>query len=146
MSQVDSACKVACSRRRKPMTSKDRAIRLEIHKMHVVALLAATRIRNRWLCNLLLRVSRQADMSALLMSGTTTIPAPTPPPCCLQHSTVPLSRSRSTISPLLRGIARSGRLVVADVLRRFGPHPRPTHKTLGRSAGGRGHLTKVETS
>lgn len=39
------------------MTSKDRAIRLEAHKLHVISLLASSRIRNRWASNALLRVS-----------------------------------------------------------------------------------------
>lgn len=38
------------------MTSKDRAIRLEAHKLHVIALLASARIRNRWAGNSLLKV------------------------------------------------------------------------------------------
>lgn len=37
------------------MTSKDRAIRLEAHKVHVIALLASIRIRNKWCSNTLLR-------------------------------------------------------------------------------------------
>lgn len=41
---------------RKPMTSKDRAIRLEGHKLHVVSLLASARIRNRWASDSLLKV------------------------------------------------------------------------------------------
>jgi xeroderma pigmentosum group C-complementing protein len=38
------------------MTSKDRAIRLEGHKLHVVSLLASARIRNRWASNSILKV------------------------------------------------------------------------------------------
>ncbi|WVF68799.1 hypothetical protein IAT40_003571 [Kwoniella sp. CBS 6097] len=51
----EKAKRIALAMRKKPMTSKDRAIRLEIHKMHVIALLASARIRNRWLCNGLLK-------------------------------------------------------------------------------------------
>ncbi|WWC88411.1 uncharacterized protein L201_003322 [Kwoniella dendrophila CBS 6074] len=51
----EKAKRIALALRKKPMTSKDRAIRLEIHKMHVIALLASTRIRNRWCCNTLLK-------------------------------------------------------------------------------------------
>jgi len=40
------------------MTSKDRAIRLEGHKLHVVSLLASARIRNRWASDSLLKVRR----------------------------------------------------------------------------------------
>jgi xeroderma pigmentosum group C-complementing protein len=50
---------------RKPMTSKDRAIRLEGHKLHVVSLLASARIRNRWASDGLLKVRltlEQADI------------------------------------------------------------------------------------
>jgi hypothetical protein len=50
-------CRSRTDLRRKPMTSKDRAIRLEAHKLHVVSLLASSRIRNRWASNALLRVS-----------------------------------------------------------------------------------------
>lgn len=38
------------------MTSKDRAIRIEAHKIHVIGLLANARIRNRWCSNSLLKV------------------------------------------------------------------------------------------
>lgn len=41
---------------RKPMTSKDRGIRIEAHKMHVVAMLQSVAIRNKWCNNLLLKV------------------------------------------------------------------------------------------
>ncbi|OCF37288.1 hypothetical protein I316_01197 [Kwoniella heveanensis BCC8398] len=51
----DKAKRIALAMRKKPMTAKDRAIRLEIHKMHVIALLASAGIRNRWLCNGLLK-------------------------------------------------------------------------------------------
>ncbi|WVQ96321.1 hypothetical protein IAU59_003425 [Kwoniella sp. CBS 9459] len=51
----EKAKRIAFAMRKKPMTSKDRAIRLEIHKMHVISLLASARIRNRWLCNGLLK-------------------------------------------------------------------------------------------
>lgn len=42
------------------MTSKDRALRIEIHKLHVLALLASAKIRNRWATNTLLKVSLDA--------------------------------------------------------------------------------------
>lgn len=51
---------------RKPMTSKDRAIRLEAHKLHVIALLASARIRNRWCTHGLLRVSVRLPNISLL--------------------------------------------------------------------------------
>ena len=38
------------------MTSKDRAVRIEAHKLHILALLANVRIRNRWCSNELLKV------------------------------------------------------------------------------------------
>jgi xeroderma pigmentosum group C-complementing protein len=38
------------------MTAKDRAARLEIHKLHVVTLLASARIRNHWASDELLQV------------------------------------------------------------------------------------------
>lgn len=43
------------------MTSKDRAIRLEAHKLHVISLLASARIRNRWASNSLLKVGWQVS-------------------------------------------------------------------------------------
>lgn len=49
------------------MTSKDRAIRLEAHKLHAIALLASTGIRNRWCSNLLLKVSYSVRPCLLLM-------------------------------------------------------------------------------
>ncbi|WVQ65333.1 uncharacterized protein L199_003509 [Kwoniella botswanensis] len=51
----EKAKRIALALRKKPMTSKDRAIRLEIHKMHVIALLASARVRNRWCSNTLLK-------------------------------------------------------------------------------------------
>ncbi|KAJ9100627.1 hypothetical protein QFC21_003671 [Naganishia friedmannii] len=41
--------------RKKPLTARDRAIRLEVHKMHVVALLANAALRNKWCCDDLLK-------------------------------------------------------------------------------------------
>lgn len=38
------------------MTAKDRAHRLEIHKLHTISQLAMARLRNRWLTNDLLKV------------------------------------------------------------------------------------------
>ncbi|WVR06564.1 hypothetical protein IAU60_003595 [Kwoniella sp. DSM 27419] len=58
----EKAKRIALAMRKKPMTSKDRAIRLEIHKMHVIALLASASVRNRWCCNALL----QARLLSLL--------------------------------------------------------------------------------
>lgn len=49
--------------RRKPMTSKDRAVRLEGHKMHVVSLLASARLRNRWASDSLLKVRQRPEIS-----------------------------------------------------------------------------------
>lgn len=40
------------------MTSKDRLVRIDAHKLHVVALLANARIRNQWANNRLLKVSK----------------------------------------------------------------------------------------
>lgn len=37
------------------MTAKDRAVRLEIHKLHVISLLASARIRNAWISDELLQ-------------------------------------------------------------------------------------------
>ncbi|WVW84955.1 hypothetical protein I302_106991 [Kwoniella bestiolae CBS 10118] len=51
----EKAKRIALAMRKKPMTSKDRAIRLEIHKMHVISLLASAQIRNRWCNNTLLK-------------------------------------------------------------------------------------------
>nr|XP_018262096.1 uncharacterized protein I303_05111 [Kwoniella dejecticola CBS 10117]OBR84254.1 hypothetical protein I303_05111 [Kwoniella dejecticola CBS 10117] len=51
----EKAKRIALALRKKPMTSKDRAMRLEIHKMHAISLLASTAIRNRWCCNTLLK-------------------------------------------------------------------------------------------
>ncbi|ORX37184.1 hypothetical protein BD324DRAFT_579270 [Kockovaella imperatae] len=47
--------RLAWALRKKPLTSKDRALRLEAHKTHVIALLASARIRNRWCNNMLLK-------------------------------------------------------------------------------------------
>lgn len=41
--------------RRKPLTARDRAIRLEAHKLHVVALLSNASVRNKWLTDDLLK-------------------------------------------------------------------------------------------
>ncbi|KAJ9122302.1 hypothetical protein QFC22_001723 [Naganishia vaughanmartiniae] len=41
--------------RKKPVTARDRAIRLEVHKMHVVALLANAALRNKWCSDDLLK-------------------------------------------------------------------------------------------
>lgn len=38
------------------MTSKDRILRIEVHKLHVIGLLANAKIRNRWANNMLLKV------------------------------------------------------------------------------------------
>ncbi|WWC71011.1 uncharacterized protein I206_104964 [Kwoniella pini CBS 10737] len=51
----EKAKRIALALRKKPITSKDRAIRLEIHKMHVISLLASAGIRNRWCSNTLLK-------------------------------------------------------------------------------------------
>ncbi|KAK8858825.1 hypothetical protein IAR55_003055 [Kwoniella newhampshirensis] len=51
----EKAKRIALALRKKPMTSKDRALRLEAHKMHVIALLASAAIRNRWCNNSLLK-------------------------------------------------------------------------------------------
>lgn len=40
------------------MTAKDRAVRLEIHKMHVIALLASARVRNTWASDEVLQVGQ----------------------------------------------------------------------------------------
>ncbi|KLT44519.1 Rad4-domain-containing protein, partial [Cutaneotrichosporon oleaginosum] len=53
--EEEKAKRIALAMRKKPMTAKDRAIRLEIHKMHVIALLASTRIRNKWASDELLQ-------------------------------------------------------------------------------------------
>ena len=58
----EKAKRLLLAARKKPMTSKDRAIRVEAHKLHVLALLASARIRNRWCCNALL----QARLLSLL--------------------------------------------------------------------------------
>ncbi|WVQ73331.1 hypothetical protein IAR50_002899 [Cryptococcus sp. DSM 104548] len=42
--------RIALMNRKKPMTARDRALRLEVHKVHVIALLASSSRRNRW-CN-----------------------------------------------------------------------------------------------
>ncbi|WVQ84392.1 hypothetical protein IAT38_006544 [Cryptococcus sp. DSM 104549] len=46
----EKAKRIALAMRKKPLTAKDRALRLEVHKVHVVGLLASASIRNRW-CN-----------------------------------------------------------------------------------------------
>ncbi|EIW67502.1 hypothetical protein TREMEDRAFT_33288, partial [Tremella mesenterica DSM 1558] len=51
----EKAKRLLLAMRKKPITSKDRAIRMEIHKLHVVCLLASARIRNRWCSNSLLK-------------------------------------------------------------------------------------------
>lgn len=55
MSSSDSLVKLTA---RKPMTAKDRAVRLEIHKMHVIALLASARVRNTWASDEVLQVGQ----------------------------------------------------------------------------------------
>lgn len=54
------------------MTAKDRAHRLEIHKLHVICQLAMARLRNRWLTNELLKVreacGHPTDTQARLLS------------------------------------------------------------------------------
>ena len=46
----DQCAKTSTARRRRPITSADRRLRLEIHKMHILALLAHVHLRNHW-CN-----------------------------------------------------------------------------------------------
>ncbi|ODN81917.1 hypothetical protein L202_02261 [Cryptococcus amylolentus CBS 6039] len=46
----EKAKRIALMNRKKPMTARDRALRLEVHKVHVIALLASSSQRNRW-CN-----------------------------------------------------------------------------------------------
>lgn len=41
---------------RKPLTARDRALRLEAHKLHIMCLLANASIRNKWCCDDLLKV------------------------------------------------------------------------------------------
>ncbi|GMK53781.1 hypothetical protein CspeluHIS016_0103670 [Cutaneotrichosporon spelunceum] len=53
--EEEKAKRIAMAMRKKPITAKDRAVRLEIHKMHVIALLASARIRNNWVSDELLQ-------------------------------------------------------------------------------------------
>ena len=46
----ESSAKKTTIRRKRPLTSADRRLRLEIHKMHILALLAHVHLRNHW-CN-----------------------------------------------------------------------------------------------
>ena len=46
----DPSAKASIIRRRRPITSADRRLRLEVHKMHLLALLAHVHLRNHW-CN-----------------------------------------------------------------------------------------------
>ena len=57
------------------MTSKDRALRLDAHKIHLVALIANAKLRNAWANDMLLKVSvpsarsqRQAYMASVVCS------------------------------------------------------------------------------
>lgn len=65
------------------MTSKDRAIRLEAHKLHVIALLASARIRNRWASNSLLKVRYELSSPT---QASSSCGRPVCCPCCLTHS------------------------------------------------------------
>ncbi|KAL0255850.1 hypothetical protein I308_100659 [Cryptococcus tetragattii IND107] len=51
----DKAKRMLLAKRKKPLTARDRALRLEVHKVHVVALLASASIRNKWCNNSLLK-------------------------------------------------------------------------------------------
>jgi hypothetical protein len=42
---------------RKPLTARDRALRLEAYKLHILCLLANASYRNRWCCDDLLKVN-----------------------------------------------------------------------------------------
>lgn len=55
----DKAKRMLLAKRKKPLTARDRALRLEVHKVHVVALLASASIRNKWCNNSLLKVGGQ---------------------------------------------------------------------------------------
>ena len=46
----DQSAKTSITRRRRPITSADRKLRLQIHKMHILSLLAHVHLRNHW-CN-----------------------------------------------------------------------------------------------
>ena len=46
----NQSAKTSITRRRRPVTSADRRLRLEIHRMHILALLAHVHLRNHW-CN-----------------------------------------------------------------------------------------------
>ncbi len=48
--------RIAQENRRKPLTSRDRALRLDAHKAHALALLCNARIRNAWCSEPLLKV------------------------------------------------------------------------------------------
>lgn len=49
------------------MTSKDRALRLDVHKLHLVALIANARLRNTWANDTLLKVG--LEISKLTLSA-----------------------------------------------------------------------------
>ncbi|BEI91040.1 uncharacterized protein CcaverHIS019_0311100 [Cutaneotrichosporon cavernicola] len=53
--EEEKAKRIAMAMRKKPITARDRAVRLEIHKLHVIALLASARIRNNWVSDELLQ-------------------------------------------------------------------------------------------
>lgn len=62
------------------MTAKDRSARLEIHKMHVITLLASARIRNHWASNELLQVGvldELTDPSAVFFHSALSASRPT---------------------------------------------------------------------
>ncbi|OXG22454.1 xeroderma pigmentosum group C-complementing protein [Cryptococcus neoformans Tu259-1] len=51
----EKAKRMILAKRKKPLTARDRALRLEVHKVHVVALLASASVRNKWCNNSLLK-------------------------------------------------------------------------------------------
>lgn len=55
----EKAKRMILAKRKKPLTARDRALRLEVHKVHVVALLAGASVRNKWCNNSLLKVGIQ---------------------------------------------------------------------------------------
>lgn len=55
----EKAKRMVLAKRKKPLTARDRALRLEVHKVHVIALLASASVRNKWCNNSLLKVGNQ---------------------------------------------------------------------------------------
>jgi hypothetical protein len=119
---------------RKPLTARDRAIRLEVHKMHVVSLLANAGVRNKWCSDDLLKVcppniigSFPADFSV----GSSAFVDASHYSRRFSHSAFQNTRCHSAIPSLHDSSAGSGYVVGQRFLPGLGLHHWHPDKKLG---------------